>query len=222
MSYKKFVVVFSSIVMLALATGMAWANDPIVPTARIPPGQPALIIQDKGAASGNMRLNCRWVTSPCTTGSFDATLSQNNAIATQDAQIAIAEISPLPQNPATRSKENLTLVSSGPGRASPFLANETSTHSTLVRTGSFGGSEETITTKRPAARVQTGVFESLQGFPGTAQGNSLGIVPKFGFFGFPDGPDVGSGTGERHGVQVRRLRKRGSGHRIWSRRWRDR
>jgi len=222
MSYKKFVGVFSSILLLALASGTAWANDPIVATVKIPPGQPAPIIPDNGAASGNMRLDCTRVASSCTTGSLDAPLPQNNAIATRDAQIATAEIGLLSQNPAARSTQKLSLVSSGTGRASPLPANENSTDSTLVRTGIFGGAEEKVTTKRPAEPVQTGVFGSLQEFSGQAQGDSLGNVLKFGYFGIPYGHGVGNGTGKRHGVQGRRLRKRGSGHRIWSRSWRDR
>ena len=64
-----FVVVFSSILLLALATGTAWANDRIVSTVKIPPAQPAPIIQDNGAASGDIRLNCTEVASSCTTNS---------------------------------------------------------------------------------------------------------------------------------------------------------
>jgi TonB family protein len=201
MSYKKFVGVFSSIPLLALASGAAWANDPIVATVKIPPGQPAPIIQDNGAASGNMRLDCTRVASSCTTGSLDAPLPQNNAIATRDAQIATAEIGLLSQNPAARSTQKLSLVSSGTGRASPLPANENSTDSTLVRTGIFGGAEEKVTTKRPVEQVQTGGFGSPQGFRGKAQGDSAGNVPKLGSFGLPDGPGVGNGTGGRHGVQ---------------------
>ena len=71
----------------------------------------------------------------------------------------------------------------------------------IVRTGIFGGAEETVTTKRPVEQVQTGGFGSLQGLPGNAQGHSLGNVPKLGSFGLPDGPGEGNGTGGRHGVQ---------------------
>src|SRR5208282_5345307 len=70
-----------------------------------------------------------------------------------------------------------------------------------VHTGAFGGAPEPATTKRPAEQVQTGGFGSPQGFPGKAQGNSLGNVPKLGSFGLPDGPGVGNGTGGAHGSQ---------------------
>ena len=71
----------------------------------------------------------------------------------------------------------------------------------VVRTGVFGGAEEKATTKRPVEQVQTGGFGSPQGFPGKAQGDSPGNVPKLGSFGLPEGPGVGNGTGGRHGVQ---------------------
>jgi TonB family protein len=71
----------------------------------------------------------------------------------------------------------------------------------VVHTGLFGGAEEKVTTKRPAEQVQTGGFGSPQGFPGKAQGDSQGNVPKLGSFGLPEGPGVGNGTGGRHGVQ---------------------
>ncbi len=155
MSFKKFVVAFSSILLLTLAVGTAWANAPTVSTVRIPPRQPVPIIQENDAAS-------------------------------------------LP-------------------------AKESGTDSTLVRTDIFPDAEEKATTKRPAGKVQTGVFWSPQGIPGKAQGDSLGnVVPQFGFFGPWDGPGVGNGAWERYGAQGRRLRKRGSGHRIWSRSWRGR
>ncbi|MGO8788970.1 MAG: energy transducer TonB [Terriglobia bacterium] len=70
----------------------------------------------------------------------------------------------------------------------------------VVRTGLFGGAEEKVTTKRPVEQVQTGGFGSPQGFPGKAQGDSSGNVPKLGSFGLPDGPGMGNGTGGRHGV----------------------
>ena len=71
----------------------------------------------------------------------------------------------------------------------------------VVRTGVFGSAEEKATTKRPLEQVQTGGFGSPQGFPGKAQGDSPGNVPKLGSFGLPEGPGVGNGTGGRHGVQ---------------------
>ncbi|MGO8788971.1 MAG: matrixin family metalloprotease [Terriglobia bacterium] len=51
MSFTKFGVFFSSVLLLGLASGAAWANDKIVSALNIPPGQPAPIIQDNGAAS---------------------------------------------------------------------------------------------------------------------------------------------------------------------------
>jgi TonB family protein len=71
----------------------------------------------------------------------------------------------------------------------------------VVRTGTFGGAAEKVTTRRPVEQVQTGGFGSPQGFPGKAQGESLGTVPKLGSFGLPDGPGVGNGTGGSHGIQ---------------------
>jgi predicted Zn-dependent protease len=64
-------------------------------------------------------------------GSFDAILAQNNAITTQDAHIATAEISLPSHNPAAGSTQSLSLVSSGTGQASPLPADENSTDSTL-------------------------------------------------------------------------------------------
>jgi hypothetical protein len=112
------------------------------------------------------------------------------------------------------------LVSSGPGRTSPFLAIENSTSFIHVHTGVFPSAEGMVNKKQPVEQVQTGVFETPQGFIGKAQGFSLGNVPKLGFLGLPNGRGVENGTWERHGVQGRRLRKRGSGHRIRSRRGR--
>ena len=220
MSYNKLVVVFSPILLLALATGKAWANNPIVPGVRVPLGHPAPIIPDNGAASGSMRFYGAWVASSGTTGSFDAMLPQKNAIATQDAQIASAEISVLSQNPAACSTRTASLAWSAPGGASPPRAIENSTNSAHVHTGIFPGAKERVASKLPMDPVQTGVFWSPQGFYGKAQGFSLGSVPKSGFDGGPDGPSVGSGTWERHGVQGHRLRKRGTGNRIWPRRGR--
>ena len=68
-----------------------------------------------------------------------------------------------------------------------------------VHLGSFGGSPEPVTTKRPVNQVQTGGFGSPQGFPGRAQGGSPGNVPKLGSFGLPEGPGVGNGTGGSRG-----------------------
>ena len=65
----------------------------------------------------------------------------------------------------------------------------------VVRTGLFGGAAEPVTTKRPVEQVQTGGFGSPQGFPGKAQGDSPGNVPKLGSFGLPEGPGVGKRDG---------------------------
>jgi len=70
-----------------------------------------------------------------------------------------------------------------------------------VRTGTFGGAAERVTTKRPVEQVQTGGFGSPQGVPGRAQGENPGNVPKLGSFGLPEGPGNGNGTGGRRGIQ---------------------
>jgi hypothetical protein len=178
------------------------------------------IIQDNAAASGTIKPYRTRVASTCTTGWFDATLQQKNAFATQDVQIATTEIDLLSRDPAARSTRNLSLVSSGPGRSSPLLAIVNSTNSIHVRTGVFLSAEEMVTTKHPVYEVQTGVFGSPQGFIGKAQGFSLGNVPKLGYLGLPDARGVGNETWERHGVQGRRLRKRGGWHWVRSRRGR--
>ena len=46
---KKSAVVFNSIILLALATGSAWANDRAVSALQMPPRQPAPIVQDSGS-----------------------------------------------------------------------------------------------------------------------------------------------------------------------------
>jgi TonB family protein len=71
----------------------------------------------------------------------------------------------------------------------------------VVKTGTFGGAPEPVTTKRPKEQVQTGGFGSPQGLPGHAQGGNPGNVPILGSFGLPEGPGVGNGTGGRHGIQ---------------------
>ncbi len=71
----------------------------------------------------------------------------------------------------------------------------------VVHTGTFGGSPEKVTLKKPPEQVQTGGFGSPEGFKGKAQGDSLGNVPKLGSFGLPEGPGVGNGTGGKHGAQ---------------------
>jgi TonB family protein len=70
-----------------------------------------------------------------------------------------------------------------------------------VHTGLFGGAAEPVTTKRAAEQVQTGGFGSPHGFPGQAQYENSGNVPKLGSFGVPEGPGTGNGTGGRHGIQ---------------------
>ena len=71
----------------------------------------------------------------------------------------------------------------------------------VIKTGTFGGAPEPVTTKRPKEQVQTGGFGSPQGLPGHAQGGNPGNVPILGSFGLPEGPGVGNGTGGRHGIQ---------------------
>ncbi len=70
-----------------------------------------------------------------------------------------------------------------------------------VHTGLFGGAPEPVTTKLPKEQVQTGGFGNPQGFPGKAQGDNPGNVPKLGAFGLPEGPGVGNGTGGSRGVR---------------------
>jgi len=134
------------------------------------------------------------------------------------AGTAWANVSIVPENPAARSTRNLSLVSSGPGRTSPFLAIENSTNSIHVRTGVFPSAEEMVSKKHPVEQVQTGVFESPQGFIGKAQGFSLGMVSNFGVLGLTNVPGVRNAKWERDSVRGHRLRKRGSGHWVRSRR----
>jgi len=70
-----------------------------------------------------------------------------------------------------------------------------------IHTGLFGGGAKLAPTKRAAERVQTGGFGSPQGFPGHAQNENPGNVPKLGSFALPEGPGTGNGTGGRHGIQ---------------------
>jgi hypothetical protein len=212
MRYKMLMVVFSSTLLLALATGTAWANDPIVAAVKIPLGQPAPIVQEDVAASGAIKPNCTRVATLCAAGTLDATLPQE--IATHDVQIATVELSFLFQHPAARSTRDLSLVSPGPGWASPLLAIENSTNSTHVRTGIFPGAKEKSTTKRPMDQVQTGVFWSPQEFSGKAQGFSIGNVPRLGFGEVRDGRGVENGALERQSIQGQRPRKRGTGPRL--------
>jgi len=215
MSDKKFVVVFSSVLLLTLATGTVWANAAIVSTSKISPGHPAPIILDNGAASGNTKDDCTRVASLRTAGSFDAMPRQNNATATQGVLMATLETSLLSQNPAAHSTRNLSLVSPVPRQDSSLPANKNSAYSTFARTGIFGGAEEKVTTRRPVGQVQTGVFWTPQGSPGSARGDTPSNALKSGFFGIRGGPGVENGTGERRGVQGRRLRKPGRKSGIW-------
>lgn len=74
MSLKKFVVVFSSILLLAFAS-TALANDNIVSTV-VPLTGPTPTITSNGVPAGQIMLNYSWVTTSCTTGPF-ATFSLN-------------------------------------------------------------------------------------------------------------------------------------------------
>src|ERR1017187_1318266 len=118
MSYKVFRIVFSSIVLLALAAATVWANDKIVFAASFPAAQPAPVTQHNAAGSCEIwRAATRGVSS-CTTGSFDATLPRNNALATQEAQMATTESSFLSQNHAAGAAQNRVSVSPATGQAS--------------------------------------------------------------------------------------------------------
>jgi len=57
MKSKRFFVALAVALLLAVASGTAWANDQIISTVTIPTGEPAPVIQDNGAVSGNIRLN---------------------------------------------------------------------------------------------------------------------------------------------------------------------
>jgi len=215
MSGKKFIAVYSSVLLLTLATGTVWANAPIGSTVKISLGHRSEIFVYNGAALGNTMTYCPRVASFRTTASLDDALPQNNARATQDVLVATVEINLLSQNPGARSTRDLSVVWPVPRRASPLPANENSTYSTFARTGAFGGAEERVTMKRPEGQVQTGVFWTPRGFSGRARGDSPANALKSGFLGIPSDPGVEHGTGERHGVQGRQLRKRGSKSGIW-------
>jgi hypothetical protein len=88
------------------------------------------------------------------------------------------------------------LVSSGPGRTSPFLAIENSTSFIHVHTGVFPSAEEMVNKKHPVEQVQTGEFETPQGFIGKAQGFSLAARGK-------SPPNEDSGAGLFLSAQVR-------------------
>jgi hypothetical protein len=220
MSHKKFIMVFSSILLLAWATDTVWANDPVVRTVRNPARQLGPIIQCDRAASGNICHNSTWVPTSCMTALFDAELLQNNNAA-QDVLIATLEITLLIQNPAARSTRNLSAASSGPRWASPLPVDEFSTDFTLAGTATFDDPEKRVTTKSPVGQVKTGVFWSPQVSHGQAQGDSLGNVLTLGYFGPPGSAGRGKKTGERPGVHRHRIGKRDSGQRMWFRIWRN-
>jgi hypothetical protein len=201
MSDKKVVAVFSSVLLLTLATGTAWANATMVSTARIAPGHPSAIMLTEGAASGAMRTY--------------VIARQNNARANQDVLVATLEIKLLSQNPEAWSTRNLSVVSPVQPRASTFSANNHGAYSTFARTGAFGGEEEKVTTRRPEGQVPTGVFWTPQGFSGRGQDYRPSNALKSGFFGIQSGPGLGDGTGERRGDQGYRLRKPRSKSAIW-------
>jgi hypothetical protein len=201
MSDKKFLVIFNFVLLTTLATGTVWANAPIASNARISPGQPAPMILDNGAASGELRTY--------------ALPRQNYAMANQDVLVATLEVSLLSQNPAAHSTRNLSVVSPVPRQDSALPSNKNSAYSTFARIGIFGSAEGKVTTAGPAGQVQTGVFWSPRGLSGRGQGYSPANALKSGFFGIPSGPGVGNGTGERRGVQGHRLRKPGGKSGIW-------
>ena len=197
MSDKKFVVGFSSVLLLSLATGTAWGNAPITSTTRISRGQPAPVILDNGTTSGELK---------------SASMPrQNDGMASKDVVVATLEINLLSQNPGVRSMRNRAVVSPVSGQASSLPANKNSAYSTFARTGNFGGEEERVNIPRPAGRVRTGVFWTPEGSPGGAQDDVL----KSGFWGAPGGPGVTNGTGDRRGAQGRQLRKRGKKSGNW-------
>jgi hypothetical protein len=237
MSYKKFVVVFSSFYLFALASGTAWASYPIVFNVRIAPEQPAPFTLGHITALNDSWLSCTWVAASCPTGSFHATLRQNHSIATLDIQLATAEIPILTQHPAARSGQNPSLVSSEPGRVSPLPGDKNGPDSTLICTGVFPGAggkvttptftvirtgvfpvaQEKVTTNVSAKQVRTGVFEGPEGFLDEVQDDRPGNIMRLGFWLLPAVRGRESGTGSPHGVQEPQPRKKGSGDRILSR-----
>lgn len=203
MSDKKVGMVFSSVLLLTLATGTAWANTTMVSTASIAPGHPLPIILTKGATSGEPKTY--------------AIPRQNNAMANQDVLVSTLEINPISQNVGIRSTRNLSGGSPVAPQASTFSANKHGAYSTFAHTGAFGGDqeEEKVTTRRPEEQVQTGVFWTPQGFSGRGQGYRPSNALKSGFFGIPSGPGVGNGTGERRGDHGYRARKPRSKSPTW-------
>ena len=222
MSYNKFVVIFRSTLLLGLASGTAWADHPIVSNISNPPGQPGQITRSHVASSGDIWVYCTWVASSCATGSFDAVLRQNHAVARRDPQVATAEIPAVTLNPTSRSGQDIPLVWSNPGRVSNSPVGSNRPDSTIIRTGVFPGGEERIVTDRLIGQVQTGVFEGPERFLDEAQGDNPRNTPKLGFWALPVGRGAGSQSEESHIDQGRQLGKKGWAHRIWSRSSRDR
>ncbi len=114
-----------------------------------------------------------------------------------DAPVIHMEI---PKVQPTISAE-VTIVPQPPLPPKPVAQpNPTPTVQFDAHPGYLAGAPEPVTTKRPLNQVQTGGFGSPQGFPGRAQGDSPGNVPKLGSFGLPEGPGVGNGTGGSRGI----------------------
>ncbi len=214
MSNKLIVAVIKSILLLAIASGTAWANGEIAPSRRIPRGQPVPIVQGNGA-SANLWLNCTWVTFSCTTGAFDAMLQLNKANSTVESNIATEDVNALFQNPAARAKQRLSLISPLPGGTQRSSANENRTNLMAVHTGAFLSAEEMMTLKTRLGKVEMGVFGSLQEYSGKMQGDGSGEFPKLGIWGFPTVRGVDDGPGGYRGGLRRHLRKQGSRPKTW-------
>lgn len=111
MKVKKLVVVLSSVLFLIFAN-TAFANDSIDSNVTVPTGQPVPIIENNGAASGNIRLNYTWVTSSCTTGTFaQFTLNLSDVLGTGQTGVY---------------PSNLLLADSGAGTPVQLSASQTS------------------------------------------------------------------------------------------------
>lgn len=217
MRSKMFMMVFGSIVLVGLSSATTWASRPVVSNMGIAPGQPAPTTQGTSAASGDVWVYCTWVTFSCATGSFDAILRQNHAIATHGTQIATAEIPALPRNRDGRSGQNLSLFSSSPGRvcAQPEHCNRPD--SALIHTGVFPNAGDKVIKNIPAGEVQTGVFEGPERFLEDVQGDGPDNPTKLGFWRLPEARGRRTGTAEPRSDQGPQLQKRGWGYRIWSR-----
>jgi len=70
-----------------------------------------------------------------------------------------------------------------------------------VRTGTFGGATEPVTTRHSVEVVQTGGFGNPQGLPSRAHGDNPGNTPILGAFGLPSGPGNGNGSAGSHGIR---------------------